>query len=201
MEQSNDAPKEVKVCLLGDQGVGKTNIILRFVSGTFENASKTTIGCAVTPKSIDIDGETIIFQIWDTVGQEKFKSIVPQFYRGAAAVIVVYDITSSDSFKFIKRWVEELTRFEQNAKLAVAGNKCDLEDDREVSREEGRQYAEQINAIFKETSAKRNVNIEELIMEIGQALPEECRIRPNADLLNIGSRQTEPKKQRPRCCK
>jgi len=157
--------------------------------------------CAVTPKSIDIDGETIIFQIWDTVGQEKFHSLVQHYYRGAAAAIVVYDITSSRSFKFMKRWVEELTRFEPNAILAVAGNKCDLEETRQVSREEGRQYAEQINAIFKETSAKRDENIEELFMEIGQALPEEFKIRPNPELLDIGLHQTEPKKQRPRCCK
>jgi len=126
---------------------------------------------------------------------------VQQYYRGAVAAIVVYDITSSDSFTCMKKWVEELTRFEPNAKLAIAGNKCDLEEMRQVSKEAGMQYAEQKTAIFKETSAKRDKYIEELFIEIGQALPKEFESHPNPELLNIGLSQTEPKKQRPRCCK
>jgi len=163
--------------------VGKTNIALRFVSETFEESHRATFGASFTSKSIKIDSEIIQFQIWDTAGQEKFRSMMPQYYRGAAAAIVVYDITSEESFRYMKSWVKELNKLgPEKLILAVAGNKCDLKEQRQVSYNAGKSYADEVKAIFMETSAKTGENVEDLFIEIGTALPSELANLPKQTL-------------------
>uniref|UniRef100_A0A1X7TWI2 Uncharacterized protein n=1 Tax=Amphimedon queenslandica TaxID=400682 RepID=A0A1X7TWI2_AMPQE len=120
-------------------------------------------------KSLTVDNSTIKFQIWDTAGQERYRSLLPMYYRNAAAAIVVYDITNEGSFTVLQDWIAELHRLDPpNIVLAIAGNKCDLEDKREIPAEQGQTYASEVNAIFAETSALTARNVEEMFIEISE---------------------------------
>ncbi|XP_052818767.1 ras-related protein Rab-22A-like [Mya arenaria] len=166
------AVKEIKLCLLGESGVGKSSIVLRFVRDQYKECLESTIGASFMTKRVVLDEKTFIFQIWDTAGQEKYRSLAPMYYRGAAAAIVVYDITRESSFPAAQEWVKELQRMASgNIVIAVAGNKCDLEDLREVSTVEAKAYAENIGAIYVETSALTAVNIQHVFEEIARKLP------------------------------
>jgi len=174
--------------------------VLRFVSDTFETNHRSTIGVAFQSRSIDIGGEIIQFHIWDTAGQEKYKALTPIYYRRASAAIVVYDITSENSFQCMKTWVNELKQAgPEDIVLAVAGNKCDLEEKRQVSYDEGILYANQIDAIFFETSAKTGENVDDLFFEIGRDLQPRLVAQP-MQMLNVGNRQ-ETNERSGSCCK
>lgn len=124
-------PREVKLVLLGDTGVGKSSLVLRFVTNNFKPFSESTIGASFMSKMIIVSGQTIKYQIWDTAGQEKYHSLAPMYYRGAAAAIIVYDITRKNTFNTLKKWVQELrTQGPDNISIAIAGNKADLEEKR-----------------------------------------------------------------------
>uniref|UniRef100_A0A1X7TQH1 SOCS box domain-containing protein n=1 Tax=Amphimedon queenslandica TaxID=400682 RepID=A0A1X7TQH1_AMPQE len=126
-------------------------------------------------KSLTVDNSTIKFQIWDTAGQERYRSLLPMYYRNAAAAIVVYDITNEGSFTVLQDWIAELHRLgPPNIVLAIAGNKCDLEDIREIPAEQGQTYASEVNAIFGETSALTARNVEKMFIEITRKLPPDC---------------------------
>jgi len=164
--------REVKLVLLGEAGVGKSSLVLRFVANHFKAYSESTIGAAFMSKTLVVDDQAIKFQIWDTAGQEKYHSLAPMYYRGASAAIVVYDITRATSFKTLQNWVTELRSLgPENIVIAIAGNKCDLDDKREVEKETARTYAEEINAIFVETSAKTGNNVQEMFTNISKKLP------------------------------
>mmetsp|Transcript_19191 Transcript_19191/g.31414 ORF Transcript_19191/g.31414 Transcript_19191/m.31414 type:complete len:196 (+) Transcript_19191:171-758(+) len=162
----------VKLVLLGDSAVGKSSLVLRFVRGQFFEYQESTIGAAFLTQTVPLDGVTIKFEIWDTAGQERYHSLAPMYYRGAAAAIVVYDISSQDSFEKAKNWVKELQRQgNANIVISLAGNKADLATKRKVSTEEAQAYAEENGILFKETSAKTNQNVKEVFVEIAQKLP------------------------------
>jgi Ras-related protein Rab-22 len=167
------AAREVKVVLLGDAGVGKSSLVLRFVTNSFDKYSESTIGASFMSKLLLVDGAPIKYQIWDTAGQEKYHSLAPMYYRGAAAAIIVYDITRAASFQTLKNWVRELQQLgPENIVLAVCGNKSDLEDKREVSTAEAKAYAAEIGALFLEASAKLNKNVQDLFTDISKRLPK-----------------------------
>ncbi|VDH98158.1 ras-related protein Rab-22A-like [Mytilus galloprovincialis] len=191
--------REVKVCLLGESGVGKSSIVMRFVTDSFKPALESTIGASFMSKKIAVDDQHYAFQIWDTAGQEKYRSLAPMYYRGAAAAIVVYDVSRDSTFKTVKDWINELKKnASHNIILAIAGNKCDLEDLREVSKRDAEEYASLINAIFIETSALNAVNVPELFMKIARSLPKEDMYSPRAtSTLNLRHTQSKPKSG---CC-
>lgn len=161
-----------KLVLLGESSVGKSSLVLRFVRGQFFEYQESTIGAAFLTQTVPL-GDTIVkFEIWDTAGQERYKSLAPMYYRGAAAAIVVYDITSADSFQRAKNWVKELQRQgTTNIVIALAGNKVDLEDKRQVESAEAKSYAEDNGLLFMETSAKAATNVNELFVAIARKLP------------------------------
>ena len=138
-------PREtrVKLVLLGDTGVGKSAIVVRFVQGEFSNESKVTVGAAFLAKALRIpDGNSVKFEIWDTAGQERYASLAPLYYRGAGAAVVVYDITSTASFEKARFWVKELQKHASpNINMVLVGNKKDLEGRRAVRREDARAFA------------------------------------------------------------
>jgi len=145
-------PREtrVKLVLLGDTGVGKSAIVVRFVQGEFSNESKVTVGAAFLAKALRIPGHdstgvtdrVVKFEIWDTAGQERYASLAPLYYRGAGAAVVVYDITSTASFEKARFWVKELQKHASpNINMVLVGNKKDLEGRRAVSREDARAFA------------------------------------------------------------
>lgn len=173
--------REVKICLLGDTGVGKSSLVLRFVRDQYKENMESTIGASFMTKHLTVDGNTFVFQIWDTAGQEKYRALAPMYYRGAAAAIVVYDVTRETTFPTVKDWVTELNKNTSSTiVLAIAGNKCDLEDLREVSTDKAKEYADDIGAIFAETSAVTAVNVQELFESIARKLPAEDIYRPSA---------------------
>lgn len=160
---------EFKVVVLGDKGVGKTCLVLRFIEGYFAPKQQSTIGAFfLTKKMVLADGTNCKMQLWDTAGQERFRAMAPMYYRNAAAAIVCFDITNEDSFTKMKDWVEEL---KQNVAadqlvLAIACNKADLESLRVISRSRAEQFAQRVNAILYETSAKENFGVEEIFKKI-----------------------------------
>ncbi|MEW5299562.1 MAG: hypothetical protein WDW38_004397 [Sanguina aurantia] len=152
-------------------GSGKSSLVLRYVKGQFFDYQASTVGAAFLTKTIP--ELNVKFEIWDTAGQERYHSLAPMYYRGAAAAIIVYDITSAESLIRAKSWVRELQRQgNPNMIMALAGNKADLESQRAISTEEAQAYATENGLYFLETSAKSAVNVTELFFEIARKLPK-----------------------------
>ncbi|XP_027680572.1 ras-related protein Rab-31 isoform X2 [Chelonia mydas] len=150
-------------------------------------------------KTVPCGNELHKFLIWDTAGQERFHSLAPMYYRGSAAAVIVYDITKQDSFHTLKKWVKELKEHgPENIVMAIAGNKCDLSDLREVPMKDAKEYAESIGAIVVETSAKNAINIEELFQGISRQIPPlDSHENGNNGAIKLGKQTTQTTR---RCC-
>ena len=161
-----------KVVLVGESGVGKTCIIQRYVNNNYNENVESTQASTYTYKKIDYKkyNKSISFDIWDTAGQELYRSMARNFYLNAAIGILVYDIRRKDSFEALKEyWYEQLkTSGEDNMVFGVAGNKCDLFQKEEVSEEEGKKFAKSINAVFELTSSKESIGIDDLFEKCGE---------------------------------
>ncbi|KAK9794668.1 hypothetical protein WJX73_004455 [Symbiochloris irregularis] len=193
------ALQQAKLVLLGDMGAGKSSLVLRFVKGQFFDYQESTIGAAFLTKTMP--EQNVKFEIWDTAGQERYHSLAPMYYRGAAAAVIVFDITNTESLGKAKNWVKELQRQgNPNMVMALAGNKADLADARAVTTEEAQTFADDNNLFFWETSAKTNQNVLELFTDIAQKLP---RTSAQPQPSNAGITLSEPPQQRPQksgCC-
>ncbi|KAE8744472.1 hypothetical protein FOCC_FOCC008947 [Frankliniella occidentalis] len=155
-----------KLLIIGDSGVGKSSLLLRFADNTFSGSYITTIGVDFKIRTINIEGEKVKLQIWDTAGQERFRTITSTYYRGTHGVIVVYDVSNGDSFANVKRWLHEI---EQNCEVVnriLVGNKNDAPDRKVVLTEDAQRFADQMNIQLFETSAKDNINVEEMFMAV-----------------------------------
>ena len=149
-----------KMILIGDSGVGKTNILNRYINNTFSETTKSTVGVELGTKVEEYNNTKIKVQIWDTAGQERYKSITKTYYKGAKGAFIVYDITKKDSFKNIDKWIQDLREFgEDDAAILIVGNKSDLEESREVTTDEVKKKAEVYKMAYCETSALKSKNI------------------------------------------
>lgn len=194
-------PREVKVVLLGDTGVGKSSLVLRFVTNNFKPYSESTIGASFMSKMITVSSKQIKFQIWDTAGQEKYHSLAPMYYRGAAAAIVVYDITRASTFRTLKNWVDELkSKGPKDIAIAIAGNKADLENQREVDSGMASAYAEEIGALYLETSAKDDLNVHDIFIKLSYKLPAPTTPDANVIRSNNIAMQNQRSTKSSSCC-
>uniref|UniRef100_A0A914XNS6 Ras-related protein Rab-8A n=1 Tax=Plectus sambesii TaxID=2011161 RepID=A0A914XNS6_9BILA len=158
-----------KLLLIGDSGVGKTCLLFRFSEDSFNNSFISTIGIDFKIRTIELDGKKIKLQIWDTAGQERFRTITTAYYRGAMGILLVYDITNERSFENIKNWIRNIEEHaSSDVERMVLGNKCDVEDRRQVSRERGEQMAIEYGTKFMETSAKANINVEDAFFTLAR---------------------------------
>jgi len=150
-----------KVVLIGDSGVGKSNLLSRFTRNEFNLETKSTIGVEFATRSIQADGKTIKAQIWDTAGQERYRAITSAYYRGAVGALLVYDIAKNVTFKNVERWLAELREnAANNIVIMLVGNKSDLRHLREVPTETSKEFSEKNNLLFIETSALDSSNVE-----------------------------------------
>ena len=154
-QQINPEIPKYKLIFLGDQSVGKSCILNRFMNDTFTEEYQATIGLDFQSKNVQIDNQDIHLLLYDTAGQEKFRSLIPMYTRDANIILLVYDISSKDSFLHLSDWLKDLTNIKkEDVIFAVVGNKTDLDDRREVNSDEGENFAKQQNFIFAEVSAK-----------------------------------------------
>ena len=161
--QINPEIPKYKLIFLGDQGVGKSCILNRFMNNTFTEEYQATIGLDFQSKNVQIDNQDIHLLLYDTAGQEKFRSLIPMYTRDANIILLVYEVTSKDSFLHLNHWLNDLTTVKKDEVIfVVVGNKTDLEDKREVSREEGEQFAKDNDYLFAEVSAKYGEGFEDL---------------------------------------
>lgn len=154
-----------KLLLIGDSGVGKSCLLLRFADDTYTESYISTIGVDFKIRTIELDGKTIKLQIWDTAGQERFRTITSSYYRGAHGIIVVYDVTDQESFNNVKQWLHEIERYaSENVNKLLVGNKCDLTAKKVVDYTTAKEFADSIGIPFLETSAKNATNVEQAFM-------------------------------------
>ncbi|KAF1329339.1 Rab6 family gtpase, partial [Globisporangium splendens] len=157
-----------KLVFLGDQGVGKTSMITRFMYDTFDNAYQATIGIDFLSKTMYMEDRTVRLQLWDTAGQD----LIPSYIRDSSVAVVVYDITNRASFLNTSKWIEDVrTERGQDVVIMLVGNKTDISERRQVSIEEGSDKAKEENVMFIETSAKAGYNIKALFRKLATVLP------------------------------
>lgn len=158
-----------KLLLIGDSGVGKTCILFRFSEDTFNSTFISTIGIDFKIKTIELDGKKIKLQIWDTAGQERFRTITTAYYRGAMGIMLVYDVTNDRSFENIKNWIRNIEEHAStDVEKMILGNKCDVNERRQVSKERGEQLAIEYGIRFMETSAKNSINVQEAFLSLAR---------------------------------
>ena len=177
----------IKIVLIGEAGVGKTCIISRYIDDKFNEETGSTNGANFCQKDLEINGKSVELNIWDTAGQERFRSFGKHFYRDAEAVWFVYDITNKDSFTNLENiWYKDfLENRTTNAILAVVGNKSDLLEKEEIDEAQARKFADKIKAIFKLTSAKNDVGINDLFKSLAEEyLKKNITKRTESFLLN-----------------
>mmetsp|Transcript_62991 Transcript_62991/g.165208 ORF Transcript_62991/g.165208 Transcript_62991/m.165208 type:complete len:209 (-) Transcript_62991:244-870(-) len=164
-----------KVLVIGDSGVGKTALTLRFADDTYSGSYTATIGVDFKIKTIEVEGKRCKLQIWETAGQERFRTIAASYYRRAMGFIVAYDVTDRESFRHVKQWLEEIQKCgDEGVQKILVGNKCDLSTKKVVSYDEGKELADTLGIRFLETSAKNTHNVDEVFATMAKELKDKA---------------------------
>lgn len=194
----------LKLLLIGDSGVGKSCLLLRFADDSYSESYISTIGVDFKIRTMTVDDRTVKLQIWDTAGQERFRTITSSYYRGAHGIMVVYDCTDRASFTNLTAWMEEISRYGSPGvcKLLI-GNKADLGERKEVTESEGKELAEKLGLDFLETSAKTGRNVEEAFRKLAKEIknkigPEQLDSTGVQNKVQIGTAKDVPSKSF--CC-
>ena len=210
-QNDEDYEKILKMIVIGDCNVGKSNIFTRYLKNEFDAYSQNTVGVEFGSKSILKNGVKIKLQIWDTAGQERFRSITTAYYRRSNGCFIVYDITNKETFDNVEKWYEETKKFaDKDLSVILIGNKNDLEEEREVTIEMGKKKAENLKCPFFETSALTGYQIDmafqEIVDEIINKLPKEDDsdlgelITDGKNIVNINTEKEVEKKEKSGCC-
>ncbi|CAN6180670.1 unnamed protein product [Urochloa humidicola] len=163
----------IKLLLIGDSGVGKSCLLLRFSDDTFTTSFITTIGIDFKVRTVELDGKRVKLQIWDTAGQERFRTITTAYYRGAMGILLVYDVTDESSFNNIRNWIRNIEQHaSDNVNKILVGNKVDMDSKRVVSTAQGQKLADEYGIKFFETSAKTNQNVEQVFFTIARDIKQ-----------------------------
>ena len=208
MAEDDNYEMMFKVVLVGDSFVGKTNIMSKYIKNEFHEDSKATVGVEFGSKQFTIEGHLIKAQIWDTAGQERYKAITSAYYKGAKGAFIVYDITRKQSFESVEKWVNDVTAIaDKKITIILIGNKSDLEDQRQVTKEQGQDKASKLEIAFLETSAFSGENLDKafdmMLNEIYKKCHEEMLLEGDVDIIeggkdiNLENKKTEEKKK---CC-
>jgi len=193
-----------KLLLIGDSGVGKSCILLRFADDTYTDSYISTIGVDFKIRTIELDGKTVKLQIWDTAGQERFRTITSSYYRGAHGIIVVYDVTDQTSFNNVKNWLNEIERYaNENVNKLLVGNKSDMISKKVIDSGTAKEFADSLSIPFLETSARDSTNVEKTFITMAQEIKN--RLGPAAAVssqkpsVRVGG-ATKPVKASSGCC-
>lgn len=169
-----------KLLLIGDSGVGKSCLLLRFADDTYTPDYISTIGVDFKIRTIELDGKTIKLQIWDTAGQERFRTITSSYYRGAHGIIIVYDVTDQESFNNVKQWLQEIDRYATGGVMKLlVGNKADLSDKKVVEYTVAKEYADSLEIPFLETSALSSTNVEQAFYTMARQIKAQMTTNAN----------------------
>ena len=175
-----------KVVLVGDSFVGKTNIMSKYIKNEFHEDSKATVGVEFGSKQFTVEGHSIKAQIWDTAGQERYKAITSAYYKGAKGAFIVYDITRKQSFDSVEKWVNDVTAVaDKKITIILIGNKCDLEDQRQITKEQGEEKANKLEIAFLETSALSGENLDKAFDKMMNEVYKKCHEEMLADDVDI----------------
>ncbi|CAG2226473.1 unnamed protein product [Mytilus edulis] len=176
-----------KVMLIGDSGVGKTCLLVRFKDGAFLSGSFiSTVGIDFRNKVVDVEGTKVKLQIWDTAGQERFRSITRAYYRDANALLLLYDVTNKASFDNIRAWLGEINEYAQeDVVIMLLGNKADMAGERMIRTEDGEKLAKEYNVAFMETSAKTGMNVDLAFMAVAKDLKMKKTRKPADPKFNV----------------
>ncbi|TBU29338.1 GTP-binding protein ypt1 [Dichomitus squalens] len=168
-----------KLLLIGDSGVGKSCLLLRFAEDAFTDSYLSTIGVDFKIRTIELEGRTVKLQIWDTAGQERFRTIAAAYYRGAHGIIMVYDVTDGETFSNVKGWMQEIERYaSEGVKKLIIGNKSDLVEKKVVEYSLAKDFADTLSIPFIETSAKNSTNVEEAFSLLAKTIKDEVDSQP-----------------------
>lgn len=198
-----------KLLIIGDSNVGKSSLLLRFADNSFSGSYITTIGVDFKIRTVDINGERVKLQIWDTAGQERFRTITSTYYRNTHGVIIVYDVTNPESFVNVKRWLNEISQNCDNVCKILVGNKNDDPSRKRVDSQDAQRFGESVGVRVFETSAKENINVEEMFMSFThmvlrakiQSQNRAERERERDDTVNINAqRDRDRRKRSKKCC-
>lgn len=212
MSSFNNAGKDYdilhKIVLIGDSGVGKTSLLQRFAEQYFSGDTHiTTIGVDFKLRTIQVGNKRVKLQVWDTAGQEKFRVITKCYYRNAAGIIIAYDVTNGDSFVNTKRWIEEVKNNcgDDGVPIVLVGNKCDSEN-KVVSLTDQENYAQLMNLKHFETSARENINVDEVFIELTRIILERQertdQLNPEkAKTISVSANKSTKSNYKKNCCK
>jgi Ras-related protein Rab-21 len=199
----------LKVVLLGEGRVGKTSILLRYVRGEFAEKQQSTLQASYLDKRVSVGTTNAQLSVWDTAGQERFHALGPIYYRDADGALLVYDITDAESFSKVRKWVKELRKIVGDGiTIVIAGNKIDLERNRQVDEKEVLAYAESVGATHFYTSAKQNTGLNECFLDIARRTVEKKKAKFGDGVAGLGAKKSklvvlddvEPGKKKSGCC-